>query len=408
MSTQSQQTAPPIPPSDYYVALRRVVYMASLGAALIFIYGAGLAREGGGNFANSLSVGLMAAGAAMVSGGLLGFLFGVPHTREGEPNQIERDGRGKSVEQADKPGPSDPSTSYRPNTSLEQISDWLTKMLVGVGLIEIKVIPGKLKGVAAYIANGLGDNDQARAFALTLLIFFSVCGFVFGFLWARLYLKRWFTEADQVRMLGEKIDRLEEKRLVDARAIALIAHEINRGQDDPPADPKQIEEAIKAASSPIRAQIFSQAEEASDNRDADDYDVKVQTAISIFRGLIASDTRARYHRNHSELSYALERQSPPDLEGAINEMTRAIETRNKLGVKGWRYYEFRRARQRIRHDESFKRGVGSQPAVVDEILNDLRAAFRDGEKWQKWYDGEADVRKWAELNKVNEGVLRGS
>ena len=77
-------------------------------------------------------------------------------------------------------------------------------------MIEIKVIPEKLKGMATYIAKGFGNNKQAQAFALTLLIYFSACGFVFGFLWARLFLKRWFIEADEVRILGEKLDRFEE------------------------------------------------------------------------------------------------------------------------------------------------------------------------------------------------------
>jgi hypothetical protein len=96
------------------------------------------------------------AGAAIVSGGLLGFLFGVPHTREGEAPQTKTGGRDDAVVQTET---TDTSITYVPNTSLEQISDWLTKMLVGVGLIEIKAIPDKLKGVASYIAKGLGTGD---------------------------------------------------------------------------------------------------------------------------------------------------------------------------------------------------------------------------------------------------------
>jgi hypothetical protein len=119
----------------------------------------------------------MAAGAAIVSGGLLGFIFGVPHTREtetGSTAEEEQDSDSNQKSSAASTGPS--TTNYRPNTSLEQISDWLTKILVGVGLIEIKVIPEKLKGLAAYIAKGLGDSDQARAFALTHLVFFRLAG----------------------------------------------------------------------------------------------------------------------------------------------------------------------------------------------------------------------------------------
>jgi hypothetical protein len=156
MPTEFKTNADPTPPSDYYVALRRVIYTASLGATFIFIYGLSFAQDGSGGFLKFLSVGLMAAGAAIVSGGLLGFLFGVPHTREGEAPQTKTEGRDDGVVQTET---TDTSITYVPNTSLEQISDWLTKMLVGVGLIEIKAIPDKLKGVASYIAKGLGTGD---------------------------------------------------------------------------------------------------------------------------------------------------------------------------------------------------------------------------------------------------------
>jgi hypothetical protein len=106
-----------------------------------------------------------------------------------------------------------------------------------------------------------------------------------------------------VRKLGEKVNQLELRQLADARAFALFTGELNREQDDPPTDPKHVADVIKAASSPARVQIFSGAQEASGSgRDAVNYDSKVQAAISIFRGLIDSDTRGDYHRNRSELS----------------------------------------------------------------------------------------------------------
>jgi hypothetical protein len=391
---------------DYNVALRRVIYVAVFGAVFVVVYGLHFGPGNSKDFFPFVSVGMMAAGAAIVSGGLLGFIFGVPHTRETETASTAGEEQDGDSNQNSSGATAGLSTNYRPNTSLEQISDWLTKMLVGVGLIEIKVIPEKLKGLAAYIARGLGDNDQARAFVLTLLVFFSVCGFVFGFLWARLYLKRWFIEADQVRKLGEKVNQLELRQLADARAFALVTQELNRGQDDPPADPKQVAYVIKAASSPLRAQIFSGAQEASgSDRDAFDYDSKVQAAISIFRGLIESDSRRRYHRNHSELSYALTRQRPPNFEEGLEEISKAIEIRNDLRISGWKYYEFRRARCYIGQDSNFKKGLPSIATAVDQILSDLRVAYSEPDKWEKWIKSEPDVPKWLKLNNIDSVAL---
>jgi hypothetical protein len=387
---------------DYDAALWRLVYLSLGGCVVIVIYGAWSAHGLG-----VVGVGLMTAGAAMLSGGLLGFLFGVPHTREGEAAQAKVEEREEADGQQSKSVGGDSSPTYRPNTSLEQISDWLTKMLVGVGLIEIKVIPAKLKSIADYLAKGLGGTDQAQAFALTMLIYFSVCGFVFGFLWARLYLKKWFVESDrqEVKKLGEKLSRLEEKQLADAKAFALVFQQMNRDQDDSPAKDQDMVDAIKAASTPTRAQIFSHAEEASGNQKADNYSVKNETAICIFKALIASDTKGIYHRNHSELSYALRRKQPPDMQGAEAAIAKAIEIRDKLGKTGWKYYEFRRARYRIEQDPDFRAGRQSKPSLVEQIEPDLKAAYREADRWERWCREQPAVPEWMALNKINVSQL---
>jgi hypothetical protein len=332
----------------------------------------------------------------------------VPHTKEGETGRKESTTSDNRSEQQGRPKPGDDSAAYRPNTSLEQISDWLTKILVGVGLVEIKTIQGKMISLAAYIANGLAGVEHAEVLVLTILVYFSVCGFVFGFLWARLYLPRWFREADEVQALGEKVSQLEKRMREDARALALIDGQLNRRPDDPPATEKDVADAIKAASQQVKIQIFNQAEEVSDARNAKDYDIKIPGIISVFKGLIACDTNQQYHRNHSELSYALSREKPPDIDGAEREITKAIEIRDKLRKKGWKYYEFRRARYRIQQDENFKLNTASTSATVTHVLTDLRAARTDTEKWQRWCSEDKTVQQWIELNKIDASNLPAS
>ena len=194
-------------------ALQRFIYlMAAIGIIVILIYGWRYRNTGA--FA-VISVALMVAAAALLSGGLLGFLFGVPHT---EGREVGQSGPTTEGEAFGLPSDRGLLTSYRPNTSLEQISDWLTKILVGVGLVEIKVIPGKLTSLAAYIAKGMGTGEGAEAFALSLVIYFTACGFVFGFLWARLYLVRLFREGDTVKALKARLSRLEEQQRPNASA----------------------------------------------------------------------------------------------------------------------------------------------------------------------------------------------
>jgi hypothetical protein len=90
-----------------------------------------------------LGVGSIAAGGCGVVGALLGFIFGVPFSRDGSPsNPVDSEDKSKD------PKPKAPAPQYRANTSLEQISEWLSKMLVGVGLVELKGLSRQLYQLA--------------------------------------------------------------------------------------------------------------------------------------------------------------------------------------------------------------------------------------------------------------------
>ena len=81
------------------------------------------------NWAGALTVvgsGLFLAGASTLVGSIIGFLFGVP-VRERNPG-------------VDATGAGNRTIGYRPNTNLEQISDWLTKIIVGIGLVQFPKI----------------------------------------------------------------------------------------------------------------------------------------------------------------------------------------------------------------------------------------------------------------------------
>jgi hypothetical protein len=62
------------------------------------------------------------SGAAFFVGSIVGFVFGVPKSR---PTSLSA---------------SAGSVVYHDNTNLEEVSDWLTKLIIGVGLVEINKI----------------------------------------------------------------------------------------------------------------------------------------------------------------------------------------------------------------------------------------------------------------------------
>lgn len=143
---------------------------------------------------------VMIAGCAWSVGALLGFLFGIPRTLStASPEAIgaesAEDPIGAAQNSATAHGRDE--VHYRVNTNLEQISDWLTKMLVGVGLTQLHSLPGKLRDASAYFAATLGAPAEFSGFVLALLVYFSVVGFMTGYLWTRVLLAPLFKLADR-------------------------------------------------------------------------------------------------------------------------------------------------------------------------------------------------------------------
>ncbi|MDQ2643463.1 MAG: hypothetical protein M3020_06600 [Myxococcota bacterium] len=117
------------------------VAAAFVGISGLLIYAARLGTWK--SFAEVFAAGVLVSGAAALVGILLGFLFGIPRTTVAEraPNPVTDPPGGREPVPA---GTSPLSAPYSVNTNLEQISDWLTKILVGVGLTQLNEIPEKL------------------------------------------------------------------------------------------------------------------------------------------------------------------------------------------------------------------------------------------------------------------------
>jgi hypothetical protein len=151
-----------------------------LGCVIVVVFAAqnGIAQVAGG---------LMLALAASSVGLFFGFLFGVPRASQ----QLDESGEiGVRPKQAGKFGR---APEYRPNTNLEQISDWLTKILVGAELVEIKNIETLLDNISNYWAP---QTPSSHGFVSAAVIFFPTCGFLTGWLWGRIVLTSELFEAD--------------------------------------------------------------------------------------------------------------------------------------------------------------------------------------------------------------------
>jgi hypothetical protein len=145
---------------------------------------------------DSAPTSLLWSGACLGVGITIGFLFGIPRTLQSDHDQSTQPPTTGTAPE------SRANYSQRVNTNLEQISDWLTKILVGLTLTQLGNIGTKLGQAASYIAPGLGSAAHSEVFASALIVYFSVVGFMSGYLLTRLVLAQAFWRADTATRLA--------------------------------------------------------------------------------------------------------------------------------------------------------------------------------------------------------------
>jgi tetratricopeptide (TPR) repeat protein len=136
---------------------------------------------------------LLVAVAPLALGALIGFLFGIPRILQGDSPARQEKAAGQQAGDSDQ---APERIRYLANTNLDQISDWLSKIIVGVGLTEFREIPPRLWKIAERIRPVLGGDDMAQTVAALAIVFFLVAGFFLGYLVTRLVLTSALRVAD--------------------------------------------------------------------------------------------------------------------------------------------------------------------------------------------------------------------
>jgi hypothetical protein len=305
-----------------------------------------------------MAVSLLIAGASFVVGALMGFLFGIPRTLQ---NQEEK----KTGEEGNKP-------QYLVNTNLEQISDWLTKIIVGVGLIQVASFPGYLESIADRMAPALGNGANSKVYGIALIVYFCVVGFMFGYIATRLVLARAFRDADGQKIM-EKVANLE----IDARAVTIVNKHLHGsaiGSDQ--VDISEMTDLIMKCTSTAKVSIFYTAQKVRGDNWRTNKKVMERT-IPVFEALIRSDHEGRYHQNYGQLAYALKDKENPEYQKAIANLDKAIQLRGPWKKEGWLIYEFNRAYCRIMSDPNFQAQQPSDASTLKLIEDDLKVAEND-------------------------------
>jgi hypothetical protein len=345
--------------------------------------------------ASVFAVAILVAGAAFLAGALLGLLFGIPrYLSTDAPTAPPVGGAGAADQRAG-------GGRYTPNTNLEQISDWLTKIIVGVSLVELRGIAAATRRLVDFLAPGLGGATSSPAFASALVVAYTVTGFIVAYLVTRLYLGRAFAEADDLTTRLHKVEQVQQQQELSFAAVTLANRYLELDPGDNSITQDALNEAVTAANELARVQIFNLAHEKRNKGTA----AQKKRAAGLFRALIASDPEGLWHRNHGQLGYELFDEQ--DFAGAEEAFTTAIQRRDRAGKRGFEIYELKRALSRIAQDPAMGSGKPSDSQTVEEVLSDLRRAAQSRLRSavQDDYRKDPRLKQWMDRNNLTENDL---
>ena len=145
--------------------------------------------ETGGSVFGGILLALVIALAALALGAFVGFLFGLPRTLTSSEVRAARLAAATASPHGGN-APSDPAVAGGPgsevNTNLEKISDWLTTIIVGVGLTKLEEIPRGLESFGENVALYFGFGG--KIFGIGGGLFFLIAGFFLSYVGTRVKL----------------------------------------------------------------------------------------------------------------------------------------------------------------------------------------------------------------------------
>jgi hypothetical protein len=364
-------------------------------------------------------VAAVVAVSAFLVGGLLGFLFGIPRTLAGDATVTTGVGAtGGDVSEGgeDRSRASD-TTRYEANTNLEQISDWLTKILVGVGLTQIGSIAAATRDASAALKGPLGSTTASGAFGVGLGLGFLISGFLLGYLWTRIYLPGALRWSDQFAALSQRVerkaqrnfdqlkekvdDRLREQAERDARALELLNRQLSQTSAVPVVAQADITNAIREASPYIKVQVYNQARTIRQTNWQNNKPLLLPT-IPVWHALIEAGHDPQSYLYNAELGYVLKDQPAPNWPAAVAQFDTAIKMRDERRIRDRYVIEYSRALCRILIDQQSKPNQPSDTDTRMQIVADLKQASVESKYRRLVIEGpdDAAIAVWMRTNGV--------
>jgi hypothetical protein len=158
--------------------------------------------------------------AAAAAGAAVGFLFGLPRTRF--IDQVEPPPPGQSPDDPDaRPATSGPTgTYYLANSNLIKVSDWLTTIIIGLGLVNLTRIGPAVARLQTGLTEPLGGSASAGVIGVSIVTVGLLAGFLIVYLWTTIRVRELLEDSELQR---ERVPTLQGRSLREARAMMASA-----------------------------------------------------------------------------------------------------------------------------------------------------------------------------------------
>jgi hypothetical protein len=187
----------------------------------------------------AIGIGGMIFLASSSVGGAFGFLFAVPRVL----TQDDSIGDETADTEAATPVARLRARLLRSNTNLERISDWLTTMLVGVGLSQLGSIDPALSRFRDFLVQYANIAPAGKACATgcagmlptvgpMVLVFGLVMGFLFLYLYTRLILVSLFNQVEDELAKGGDLDQKLQSEIA-TKAVVAAAQSLDTNNENP-------------------------------------------------------------------------------------------------------------------------------------------------------------------------------
>lgn len=135
---------------------------------------------------------------ALAFGSLIGLLFSIPRpVNVISPTNTKTDRQGTAPYSPQE----DRIRNFINNNNLVQVADWLTKIIIGITLVNLGKIPGLINQYASTVAGPIAATETwTKPVVLMTSIFFALLGLLIMYLWGQMYLLRIFDSATKVNL----------------------------------------------------------------------------------------------------------------------------------------------------------------------------------------------------------------